>query len=152
MANPLPFKPLPVDPRKEAQRQLAAAPTEHAEALLVAWDLLQTAHDQGVLDLLNGLIGAKDTIAGKLAEYAMLPEGVAGIRNLISFMKILAAFDPETLDCIAEAVRTAAVEHQQEIKPPSLFGIARRVTSEDSRRGLSFLTLMLSGLGQALKR
>ena len=152
MANPLPFKPLPVDPRTEAQRQLAAAPTEHAEALLVAWDLLQTAHDQGILDLLNGLIGAKDTIAGKLAEYAMLPEGVAGIRNLISFLKILSAFDPETLDCIAEGVRTAALQHQQEVKPPSLFQIARRVTSEDSRRGLSFLTLMLSGLGQAMKR
>ena len=28
----------------------------------------------------------------------------------------------------------------------------RRITSEDSRRGLSFLTLMLSGLGQAMKR
>ena len=152
MANPLPFKPISVDPRMEAQRQLAAAPTEHAEALLVAWNLLQTAHDQGILDLLNGLVGAKDMIAGKLTDYAMLPEGIAAIRNLLSLGKILASFDPETLDSLASALQSASVAHQQEVKPPSLFKIARRVTSEDSRRGLSFLTLMLGSLGQALKR
>jgi uncharacterized protein YjgD (DUF1641 family) len=150
MANPLPFKPLSVDPRSEHARQLAAAPTEHAEALLVAWDLLQTAHDQGILDLLNGLVGAKNTVAGKLADYALLPESIAAMRNLISLMKILSAFEPETLDCIAEAVRTASIEHREEVTPPSLFRIARRAMSEDSRRGLSFLTLLLSGLGQSL--
>ncbi len=60
MANPLIFKPAAVDPKTELNRRLAAAPTEHAEALLVAWDILQTAHDEGVLDTLHGLIGAKD--------------------------------------------------------------------------------------------
>lgn len=151
MANPLPFKPVPVDPRTEHTRQLQAAPTEHAEALLVAWDLLQTAHDQGILDLLNGLIGAKDVVAGKLSDYAILPESIAAMRNLISLLKILSAFDPDMLDCIAEAMRTATAEYNQETTPPSIFRIARRVMSEDSRRGLSFLTLMLGGLGRALK-
>ena len=150
MANPLPFKPVPVDPRTEHARQLQAAPTEHAEALLVAWDLLQTAHDQGILDLLNGLIGAKDTIAGKLSDYALLPESIAAMRNLISLMKILSAFDPDVLAKIADAMRNTTTEYSQETSPPSLFRIIRRVTSEDSRRGLSFLTLMLGGLGRAL--
>lgn len=152
MANPIAFKPTPVDPRTELNRRLASAPTEHAEALLVAWDLLQTAHEQGILDLAVGMISAKDYIAGKAADYAKLPEGVATIRNGIALLKILGALDPETLDCLSGALRSAALEHRAEEKPPSLFAIARRATSEDSRRGLSFMTLLLSGVGRALKR
>ncbi len=151
MANPIAFKPNPVDPKLELERRLAEAPMEHGEATLVAWDVLQTAHDEGMLDLLQGLIGAKDTIAGKLAEYAKLPEGVAGMRNFLAFAKILTALDPEVLNCLANALSTASIEHKRELKPPSLFQLIRRVRSEDSRRGLSFLTLMLSGLGQSLK-
>ncbi len=151
MANPIAFKPNPVDPKVELERRLAEAPLEHGEASLVAWDVLQAAHDEGILDAVHGLIGAKDTIAGKLAEYAKLPEGVAGIRNILAFAKILAALDPEVLNCIAVALDTASLQHKQELKPPSLWKIGRRLASEDSRRGLSFLTLMLSGLGQSLK-
>ncbi len=151
MANPIAFKPNPVDPKLELERRLAAAPHEHGEAKLVAWDVLQAAHDEGILDAVHGLIGAKDTIAGKLAEYAKLPEGVAGMRNILAFAKILTTLDPEVMNCIANAMDTAALQHKREVKAPSLWQIGRRLASEDSRRGLSFLTLMLSGLGQALK-
>jgi uncharacterized protein YjgD (DUF1641 family) len=46
---------------------------------------------------------------------------------------------------------SAAEEHKREQKPPSLFQLARRASSEDSRRGLSFMTLILSSLGRSLK-
>ncbi len=151
MANPIQFKPNPVDPKLELERRLAAAPMEHGEAKLVAWDVLQAAHDEGLLDALHGMIGAKDTIAGKLAEYAKLPEGVAGVRNILALAKILMSLDPEMMNGIANALETAALQHKQEVKPPSLWQIGRRVASEDSRRGLSFLTLVLSGLGRSLK-
>lgn len=152
MANPLPFKPATADPRTELQRRLAEAPTEHAEALLVAWDILETAHDQGILDALHGLIGAKDTIAGKLAEYAKTPEGIAGIRNLLAAAKIVAALDPETLDRLSKSVVTASAQHQQEQKPPSLWQLFKRTNSEDGRRGLSFATLLLASVGRSLRR
>lgn len=152
MANPLQFKPMTADPRTELQRRLAEAPTEHAEALLVAWDILETAHDQGILDAVHGLIGAKDTIAGKLAEYAKTPEGIAGIRNVLAAMKIVGALDPETLDGLSKSFVAASQEHRQEQRPPSLWRIFRRTASEDGRRGLSFLTLLLTSLGKSLKR
>jgi len=151
MANPIAFKPNPVNPKYELQRRLAEAPIEHGEATLVAWDVLQTAHDEGLLDLLQGLLGAKDTISGKLAEYAKLPEGVAGIRNLLAFAKILTALDPELLNGVANALEAASAAQNRELKPPSLWQIGRRVASEDSRRGLSFVTLLLSELGRSLK-
>jgi uncharacterized protein YjgD (DUF1641 family) len=152
MANPIAFKPPVVDPRTELNRRLDAAPTEHAEAMLVAWDILQSAHDQGVLDAFHGLITAKDTIFATLAEYAKMPEGAAAIRNFIALTKMFATIDPETLDHIAKSMTAATEEHQREEKPPSLWQLAQRANSEDSRRGLSFVTLLLSRFGHALKR
>jgi uncharacterized protein YjgD (DUF1641 family) len=150
MANPIAFKPLPIDPHLELERRLQAAPREHAEALLVAYDVLQAAHDAGVLDTVHGLIGAKDTLIGKLAEYARLPEGTNGIRNLLAAAKLVTLLDPDLLDRVYQSVQSAAQEHAGEHKAPSLFEITRRFTSEDSRRALSLLSLTLGSLGKAL--
>ncbi|MDW5266351.1 MULTISPECIES: DUF1641 domain-containing protein [Acidobacteriaceae] len=151
MANPITFKPLPVDPHLELERRLNAAPREHAEALLVVYDILQAAHDNGLLDTAHGLISARDTIFGKLAEYAKTPEGETGIRNLLAAAKVLASLDPEVLDQLSRSVVDASQQHQPEQKPPSLWQLFKRTNSEDGRRGLSFLTLLLSGLGRSLK-
>ena len=151
MAAPLTFTPLPVDHKKELQKRLDAAPTEHGEALLVLWDLLQTAHEQGILDLLDGMVSAKDTIALTAAKYAKTPEGITSIRNLLTAAKILGSIEPELLENVAKVLESATAEHKQELKPPSLFALARRAVSEDSRRGLSFMTLILGTLGRSLK-
>lgn len=152
MANPIVFKPAPIDPKLELQKRLHRAPVEHAEALLVAWDVLQSAHDQGLLDALHGIIESKDAIAGKLAEYAKLPEGIAGIRNLLTAAKILTELDPEVLEQLSKALAGASAEHKLERRPPNLWQIAKRVMSEDGRRGLSFATILLTGFGRSLKR
>jgi uncharacterized protein YjgD (DUF1641 family) len=151
MAAPLTFKPLPVDHKKELARRLEAAPVEHGEALLVLWDLLQTAHDQGILDLLDGMVSAKDTIAITIAKYAKTPEGIAAIRNLLTAVKILGSIEPELLEHLSSAITSASAEQKRETKPPSLFALAKRAVSEDSRRGLSFATMVLAGLGRGLK-
>ncbi len=117
----------------------------------MVFDILKTAHANGTLDLVNGLVGGRDIIAGKLAEYAKLPGGIAAIRNLLALSKILMALDPETLDEVTKSVTNAIGQHQAEVKPPSFWQLAKRATSEDSRRGLSFMTLMLAALGKSLK-
>jgi uncharacterized protein YjgD (DUF1641 family) len=151
MANPLHFKVKNVDPKHELQKRLDAAPIEHAEALLVGYDILQAAHDNGLLDLVNGLVGGRDVIAEKLAHYAKMPGGIALMRNAIAGAKILMALDPDTLDQLSKSITTATGEHRAETKPPSLFTLARRATSEDARRGLSFMTLLLGALGKSLR-
>ncbi len=149
MAAPINFKPAPVDPTIEQERQLAAAPKEHAEALLVLWELLQTSHDQGLLDLAHGLVGGKDYITGKISAGLRQPEAIAALRNLISLTKVLGALPPDTLDNVARGLSSATAAHQAETDPPSLLTLTRRATSEDARRGLSLLTLLLTALGRA---
>ena len=152
MANPIAFQVKKADPRVNLQKRLDAAPEEHAEALLVAWDLLQAMHDQGVLDTINGMVSAKDTIFATLARYGKTPEGVAAIRNAIALLRVLMTVDPEMLDSLTRAVASAGQEHRSEEKPPSLWQLAKRATGEDSRRGLSFMTLALANIGKMLKK
>ena len=151
MANPIAFKPVTVDFKLDLQRKLEKAPANHAAALLAAYDVLEAAHEEGLLDILHGMIGSRDAIVNKLAEYANLPEGIAAIRNLLTAAKILTELDPEVLDKVSKAMAHASKEHQEEQKAPSLWQLFRRATSEDGRRGLSFMTLVLSGLGRSLK-
>jgi len=152
MANPLTFKPNPVDPHLELDRRLREAPHQHAEALLVLYDTLQAAHDKGVLDALHGMISAKDTIAGKLAEFGKTPEGEAGLRNLLQTAKLFAAIETEHLERLSNAFADADAQLKLERTPPTLWQLFKRASSEDGRRGLSFFTLFLTRLSRALER
>ena len=149
--KPIAFKPVTVDFKLDLQKRLEKAPDEHAAALLAAYDILEAAYDQGLLDILRGMIASKDTIITTLAHFARQPEGVVGIRNLLTAAKILCELNPEVLDHASKAMSTATEEHQREQTPPSLWHIFQRANSEDGRRGLSFLTLLLSGFGKSLK-
>jgi uncharacterized protein YjgD (DUF1641 family) len=151
MADPIAFKPVTVDFKADLERRLAEASEDRAAALLKAYAVLEAANDEGLLDLLHGMISSRDAIVTKLAEYAALPGGVVGIRNLLMAAKILTELDPEVLDHMSRAITSASKEHQLEQKPPSLWQLWKRATSEDGRRGLSFMTLLLTGLGKAAK-
>ncbi len=152
MAKPLSFTPQPVDPHLELERRLARAPREHAEALLVVYDILQASHQNGTLDAVHGLVTARDKIFGRLAEFAKTPEGETGLLNLLEAAKLLSSLDPEILAHLSRATHESSLQHKQETTPPSTWQLFRRATSEDGRRGLSFLTLLLTSLGRSLKR
>ena len=152
MAKPLKFTPAPVDPHLELMRRLETAPRDHAEALLVAWDVLQTAHDQGILDLAHGLLGGKNAIAIEMGKVMKSTEGVNVIRNAIALGGILASFDPDTLQRIARGVGNEVEGARQEEKAPSLWSSMKRMFSEDGRRGLGFVTRLLVAMGSAVKK
>jgi uncharacterized protein YjgD (DUF1641 family) len=152
VTKPIAFKPITVDFKADLQRRLEKAPDEHAAALLAAYDVLEAAYDEGLLDILHGMIASKDKIIVTLSRFAAEPGGIAGIRNLLTAAKILTELDPEVLDHVSKVMASATEEHKREQTPPSLFQLAKRATSEDSRRGLSFMTMVLAGLGKSLKR
>lgn len=149
MAHQIAFKPEPVDPHKELMRRVENAPREHAEALLAAWDLLQTSHDKGILDLAQGLIGGRDIIAGKLAEAANSPDGINLTRNLIALGRIVAALDPDVLFKLSRALDRNPPMVQE--KPPSLLSLFRQLRAEDSRRGLAYALDLLGAVGAATR-
>lgn len=152
MANPIPFVPKSTDLKLEQQYRVTVAPREHSEAVLAAYDLLEEAHRQGILDALQGAIGARDTIAGTVANYAAQPEGVNAIRNILALGKLLGAMDPEPLSRFSKEAYTAFETRKQDEKPPTLWQLFKRLRHPDTRRGLSLLMGMVSGMGRASRR
>lgn len=150
MAHQISFTPKPADPKLELERRLAAAPSEHAEALLAALDLLEEAHRQGVLDVLHGAIGAKDALIGELAKHAAEPTNIHAMRNLLAFGKILATLNPESIEKLSNEISAAAGFHIAEKQPPTLWQLFQRVRQPEARRGLSLLTSLLAVLGRAV--
>lgn len=140
MAVPLAFEPKPINPKKELQHRLDAAPVEHGEALLVLYDLLQEMHDKRVLDALVGLVSARDKIFEQLAAGAKTEEVIAGLRNAISLAKVLGSIDPAAMSSAANA---SAPE-----KVPGWWEILRRATSVDARRGISFTLGLVQAVGK----
>ena len=149
MAEPVVFSPKKADPRVELQRRLAAAPQEHAEALLVAYDVLEEAHNQGLLDALHGALKAKDTIITLLAQHAANPANMNALRHVIAVGQMLGSFDPEPISAFAREAYGVAETERREGKPPSLWQLFQRIRHPDARRGLSFATSMLAALGRA---
>jgi uncharacterized protein YjgD (DUF1641 family) len=170
MAHPITFVPQKHDPRKELMERVEAAPHEHAEALLMAWEVLQTAHDKGMLDLAKGLIGGKDVITGKLAEAANTPEVIAGIRNGMAMARVLGSIDPDMLQRMAKALDQAAEEklkaeneaalhgsasvghrNEERSKAPGVWTLMKMAFSKDVRSGLAYGLTIMAALGRAQK-
>jgi uncharacterized protein YjgD (DUF1641 family) len=145
MANPIRFEQKKVDPRTELERRLQAAPVQHAEALLVVFDILEEAHDQGLLDLLHGAVGSKSEIAAKLAYYAKQPVGMRALRNLLILGEALGSLDP----VILANTKKEIFDRQEE--PPSLWQLFRKVTSRDGRRGVGMILGFVSGIGRSAR-
>ena len=145
MANPIAFTPKPVDPRDGLRKKLHAAPDEHAEALLVAYQTLRAAHDQGLLDLLHGAIAHKDKIFEQLAIAAKQQETIDALRNLMNLAKVLGTIAPETVHHVSAALSSAS--NPTEEPPLSLWGLFRRATSVEGRRGLTMMVNVLVALG-----
>lgn len=151
MAKPIPLEFPPRDATAELRSQLEAAPAKHAEALLVAYEVLQALHEQGVLDILRGALGARDQIIDTAVTAANTPETVRAVRNLLIWRRILGAIEPDwfkgIFQAIPEGIARATAERD---KPLGLWGLLRRVRSKDSLRAMAAALDFLEAFGRHL--
>ncbi|MDE3104964.1 MAG: DUF1641 domain-containing protein [Acidobacteriota bacterium] len=150
MAERIAFQPRPVDTKALLRERLESAPDEHAEALLATLELLQTAHDRGLIDTARGVLSAQDEITGTVARMARQPEGVAALRNLLTLVKLAGQLPPEMLEQLTTGLRDGLAEHTAEAHPPGMLTLLRRALSPQGRRGLSLLTHLLTASGKAV--
>jgi uncharacterized protein YjgD (DUF1641 family) len=149
MAKPIPLQLSARDPRDELRSRLDRAPIEHAEALLAGYEVLQGLYDEGVLDLLRGLLASGGKVVETAAEAASAPESMRAIRNLIVLGKTLGEIDPELFDGFAlalpEAMRKARAQGKE---PPGFLAILNKFRSKDLRRGLVAVNSLLEAWGK----
>ena len=150
MARPIPLDLPKRNPREEVISRLEKAPAEHAEALLAGFEVLQALHDQGVLEILRGVLEGGNKILEIVVEAAKTPEAIRGIRNVMIMSKMLGSIDPELLRKLAEAIPDviAGEAKAEEAEPPGWWEVLRILRSKNLRRGLAVTNNVLEALGR----
>jgi uncharacterized protein YjgD (DUF1641 family) len=153
MAQPIPLEAPGRDERRERAAQLAGAGTDHAEALLEAFELLEQLHQTRTLELLRGALGARDKLSVTVASAADSPQGVNAMRNLALLVKMLGSIDPQAMESYVGAVIGAAGSvRADEADPPGLLAILKQLRRREVRRALAFINRFLEQLGTGLGR
>jgi uncharacterized protein YjgD (DUF1641 family) len=148
LAQPIAFH-APAKPAAANMERLRNAPTEHAEALLSAYELLQLLHDRGVLNLFRGLVGGGDRLIGTIAAAVDTPESIRAIRNFLLLTKFFANIPPDVLTSLADTANAGAKRKKAQ-KAPGLLSLLWRLRSEDSRHAASVALDLVEGLGKGL--
>jgi uncharacterized protein YjgD (DUF1641 family) len=153
MAQPIALEIAPRDAKKELLARLEKAPAEHAAALLDSWELLQALHDAGLLELLRGVVSARDKMIETAVSATQSAEAIDGLRNAILFGKMMGSIHPEVMQCIATAVgETMGAERCPVAEPPSLLSLLGQFRRKELRRSVALINFFLESLGQQLKR
>ncbi len=149
MAQPILLHIPTQDPREVLRERLAAAPLEHAEALLSVLDLVQELHDKGLLEIAKGALGSGEKVMKIAADSANSPEVVRAIRNFVIMTKLFASLEPKLLEHLAQAVPGALVQAKKE-KPLGPIALMMKLLSSDSRRLLGITARVVESLGHDL--
>jgi uncharacterized protein YjgD (DUF1641 family) len=131
----------PVDSRDDLVRRVKAAPAEHAEAILAAYEVLEKLHEKDVLSTLNGLLGAKDMVLDRVADVVSSAEMVNLLRLGLMAGNLMKDVNPDALHKVLD---------ESSSEPPSLFQILKRMMSKDARRALGAAVSVLNVFGGAL--
>ena len=150
MARPIPLDLPKRDAREEVISRLEKAPAEHAEALLAGFEILQALHDQGVLEILRGVLEGGNKILEIVVEAAKTPEGIRATRNLVILSKILGSIDPELLKRLTQAFPDVikGEAKAEETEAPGFWEVLRILRSKNLRRGLAVVNNVLEALGR----
>jgi uncharacterized protein YjgD (DUF1641 family) len=133
----------PADSRDDLIRRIEAAPQEHADAILEAYDLLESLHEKGILSALNGALRASDTVIDKVTDAVSSKEAVNAVRIGLLLGNLLSS---------VEVDRIHALLSSPEKKAPSLISLVGQMNDEDVRRGMSVGLSLLGVFGAALAR
>jgi uncharacterized protein YjgD (DUF1641 family) len=151
MAQPIPLQLASRDPQRELNVRLKQAPEEHAAAVLAAYEVLQSMHDHGVLELMRGTLGGGEKILAQAVSVASGPEAIRASRNLLLLVKALGEIEPSLLSDVTRAVPRALVQaNAEETRPPGIFKLLSTFLNRDFRRGLAACNDFLVTLGKNL--
>lgn len=151
MAQPIPLDITTHPHQAELLNRLGCAREEHAAALLAGLELLQLLHDQGILDVLRGAVGAGGKLSVRLSSAASSTDSIRAFRNLILMGKMLSSIDPEIMRHIAAAVEETVgpnVRPQQEV--PRLVSLLGFFKHKYLRRSLTLVVRFFAALGRQL--
>jgi uncharacterized protein YjgD (DUF1641 family) len=131
----------PQNSREDLIRRIEAAPQEHAQAVLEAYELLENLHQKGLLAMLNGMLGASDAVINHVVGLVSSQEAITATRLGLMMVNLLGTIDADQL---AKVLADSGKE------PPSLIGIAKLANTMEARRAMATGLGLLNVFGAAL--
>ena len=131
MAQPIRLTLPPRNLQRELEVQLEAAPSQHAEAIVAAYEVLQLMHDKGILELMRGTLGGGEVVIQQAVAVVNDAAAIRATRNVLLMIKALGEVEPPA-------------------KTPGLFKLLRTFMNADSRRGLAAFADLLKMFGRNL--
>ena len=152
MAEPILLELPPRNIRGELIDRLERAPIEHAEALLESYELLQSLHDAGVLNLLRGMLDSGNQVLEDVVEAANKPGSLRALRNVVILAKLAESLDPEVLKKLAASLPKVAdaIYNAHQAKPPTLWQSLKIAGGENVRRGLAAINAALGAVRESV--
>jgi uncharacterized protein YjgD (DUF1641 family) len=111
--------------------------------VLATYDLLQRLHEKGLLDLLNGLLSAGDTVVNHVVDLVSSKGMVTALRIGLIFSNLLSSIDADALHGVLAGAGK---------EPPSLLALGKQAASKDARRGMAAAVGLLNVFGAALSK
>lgn len=150
MPHRIPFQSLPYDENLFLRARLQTASVDHGEAILSACQVLQGLQDQGVLDILRGLLDSRDELMETTIDAAKSPQTLRGIRNLMILANLLGALEPQQLKNITQAVPLALDQLTRKSKPLGFWKSVWMLLAKSRwRRPLAAIAVLLRALDPA---
>lgn len=98
----------------------------------------------GIINLLNGLFSAGDTVIERVVGMIISKKAVTALRMALIFGNLLTCIHPDKLHEV--------ISRAKNDEPPSLMSIAKQALSNESRRGMAAGLGLLAALGEATRR
>jgi len=144
MANPARFEQFtPANSRQDLLRRLETAPEEHVEALLASYELLQRMHEEGLIDLANGMLSTGGVVMRRLADVMKSREGAFAFHAIFMLTNLLRVMDLGELHLLLSGARVPST---------SFVGLGRKLVSSDVRAGLATSIGLLKIFGAAIRK
>lgn len=114
--------------------------------------LLSTLHKSGVLRTLTGLFGGLPAVTDVALEHVQSQGGKRLSGNLAVLATSLTRLEPHAVQRLVRGLVKGSerIVTNAAARPPGFFRLLRRMHSEDARRGLQAVTILLESIGQAL--
>ncbi len=142
------------DATAEWQQRLAAAPVEHAAAIIEFLELLEVLRKHNVLSTIRGAVGAGGDLIGHLAKAAAQPDTIRALRNMIAVAKIFSQIDPELIEAAGKSIPPELKDRNARLQtpPPGIWRTIRVLGSAPASRVLFATGVMLAGIGYHMNK
>ncbi|MCZ8513721.1 DUF1641 domain-containing protein [Paenibacillus filicis] len=140
--------------KKQSLDQLSADLAENDAALKKTIEIVRELHDSGILEAVQSMLKAKESIAKIVLNQATREPVTNLINNLMGAAGLLTSLDTELTKKLAGSVVQGMDEgskHLQSNNKISMFDLLKVLNDPDINRAIGFGIYFMKGLGKGLK-